>query len=451
MAFYFFLCITSANTIIDDAYISFNYAKNFSEHGKPWYNLDPYFQGNGQTSLLWMWILAVFNSFNCKPEFSFMWLNIGMGSFLIIKLVKLLTSGNQKIWLTLFNFSFACFFIYWLYLNSIHGLETVLAALTLYLFIKNWEKNNNYYALILTIVRPEFGLFLIFWVLRCKLFSRDFFKRFFISFIGVAIFVVYYLLFFDYYLLLPLLYKSEFKEYTLAGVFVYLGILLIFIPVFITLFQWNKFSLLIAINLLIFYYIFNVRSYSSGIFYRYLFPLISLYLVFGISVWKTSKYHTFFKAATYTFMVFAVFRMIDLSKNFHQQKKEILSTHPAFYKSYRNLIKLLKPEDKVTINDAGFAAYFSDATCYDGVGLNDATIMLARKNNDKKGYKNYIKRKKINYVSIGSTSKNQLKPRYGGEEFITESLNLEKFQPYQVFPMDRGFYLFVYKFENGYQ
>lgn len=450
VAIFWILCLTAGNLIIDDAYITFQYAKNFAAFGKPWYNLDPVFQGNGQTSLLWMWILALLRVFGLKQEIFFLWLNIGFGSFLIIKLIHFLEFNLGKWIQNVFKCFLICFFVLWLFVNSIHGLETVLASFILYFFFKNWDKTNNYVALLLPLIRPEYILFQFFWVVNTQFFSSQFYQRILIALLGVVIYGWYYFVFFDYYILLPFLYKSEFRIYTQQQFFVYGGLLLVFLPAFISLFNKKKFLLLIAINILFFYYTFNVQSYSSGIFTRYYFPLMVIYLVIPIESVRYKFCNTFAQLSFKILMVFVILRMVDLSGNFLQQKKQIAFENIDYYKSYQNLINLLKPSDKVTINDAGYTAYFSTETCYDGVGLNDATIMLARKNKDHVAYRNYIIKKKINYVTVGSLHPNEFTARSEPEKFLYESLYLKNHQPYRVFAMDKGYYLFVYYFENGY-
>lgn len=450
VALYVIVCVSAENLVIDDAYITFQYAKNLAEFGKPWYNLDPTFQGNGQTSILWMVLLSIIHFFGLKIEIFFLWLNIGFGSFLIIKLIDFLKFDVDK-WVTnIFNFSLISFFVIWLFMNSIHGLETIFACLILFLFLGNWDKTNNYFTLFLPLVRPEFILFQVFWVLDTKFFSADFFRKISIAFLGVLIYGLYYFVFFDYYILLPFLYKSEFKVYTLHQLIVYCGLLLVFLPVFISLFAKKKFLLLIPLNILFFYYTFNVQSYSSGIFSRYYFPLMAIYFVVPVGSLHFQFFNKFAQVSLKILLIISVLRMIDLSNNFFQQKKNIAFENIGYYNSYKNLISYLKPSDKVTINDAGFTAYFSTATCYDGVGLNDATIMLSRKTKDFNAYRNYIKEKKINYVSVGSLMQNKFTARSPAENFIFRSLNLRAQKPFMVFPMDKGFYLFVYHFENGY-
>ncbi len=444
VAIYIILCISANDLVIDDAYITFQYAKNLAEFGKPWYNLDPYFQGNGQTSLLWMWILSIFQYIGLKQDIFFLLINIGLGSYLIIKLIDFLKFDKKNLLFSVFNATLLCFFTYWLFLNSLHGLETVLTAFVLYFFFKNWDNNENYYSLLLVLIRPEFLLFQIFWIFDTKIGTRYFFKRMWISSIGLAIFCLYYFVFFDFYILLPFLFKSTFGTYTIPQFSVYLGMLLIFLMLCIALYNEKKFLILIPLNILLFYYTFNVQSYSSGIFARYYFPLLILYAVFG----KFSATYQFFnkpiRLLTKVILIFAVLRMVDLSNNFYHQKLQIAFENIGYYGSYKNLIKTLNPKDKVTISDAGFTAYFSDATCYDGVGLNDATIMLARKHNDRIAYRQYIINRHINVITLASVSPKQFVARSEPENFAYTSLHLEKYKPYKIFPMDKGFYLFVY-------
>lgn len=450
VALYVIVCVSAENLVIDDAYITFQYSKNFAEFGKPWYNLDPTFQGNGQTSILWMVLLSVIHFFGLKIEVFFLWLNIGFGSFLIIKLIDFLKFNVDKWFTNVFNLFLISFFVVWLFMNSIHGLETIFACFILFLFLANWDKTHNYFTLFLALVRPEFILFQAFWVLDTKFFSADFFRRFSMAFLGVLLFGLYYFVFFDYYILLPFLYKSEFKVYSLQQLIVYCGLLLVFLPAFISLFAKKKIFLLIPLNFLFFYYTFNVQSYSSGIFSRYYFPLMAIYFVVPVASIRFRFFNNFAQISFKIVLIISVLRMIDLSNNFFQQRKNIAFENIGYYNSYKNLMSYLKPSDKVTINDAGFTAYFSNATCYDGVGLNDTTIMLSRKTKDSIAYRNYIKDKKINYISIGSLTQNEFTPRSEAENFIFESLNLRAKIPFKVFPMDKGFYLFVYHFKNGY-
>ncbi|RRQ47055.1 hypothetical protein [Chryseobacterium sp. SC28] len=447
---YIVVSLISANIIIDDSFITFKYAKNLAEHFKPWYNLDPTFQGNGQTSLIWMWILAFFNFWGIKSENIFLAINLLAGSFLIIRLLQHLKFDKNDWLLNLFNSSIALFFTFWIYLNSAHGLESIFAALILYLFIKNWDQALNYFAILLPLIRPEFILFLLFWNLNSRFFSKDFYRKTLISVTAIFIFVSYYLIFFDYYVLLPLLYKSSLTHYTFSKISVYCGLLLIFIPILLELAYRKNFLLFIPLNILIFYYTNNVESYSSGIFSRYYFPLMCVYMVYDFN---PENFGSISKKAVLFLKILSflvILRMVKLSYNFYQQKKQIEIENVGYYGAYKNLVNTLKIHDRITITDAGYTAYFSQATCYDGAGLNDATLMLTRKNNDPNAYRNYIIERKINLVTVCSISRADFKARSKPEQFIYNALRLKKYQPHKIYNMDKGFYLFVYKFDGGY-
>ncbi|MCD9856576.1 hypothetical protein LUD75_17775 [Epilithonimonas sp. JDS] len=447
---YIFVSFISSNIIIDDSYITFKYAKNFAEYFKPWYNLDPTFQGNGQTSIIWMWILAFFNFLGIKSEHIFLPINLIAGSFLIVKLLQHLRFAKNNVFLNFFNFSITLFFIFWLYLNSAHGLESVFAALILYLFIKNWDQTLNYYALLLPLIRPEFIIFLLFWNLDSRFFSSDFYKKTLISIFTVLLFALYYVIFFDYYVLLPLIYKSHLTNYSVSKISVYCGLLLIFIPISIELARRKKFLSLVPLHILIFYYTNNVESYSSGIFSRYYFPLMCFYLVFDFN---PENFRTLGKKVPLflnVLLLIVFLRMVKLSLNFYQQKKQIEIENVGYYGAYQKLVKILHLSDKVSIIDAGFTAYFSDAMCYDGAGLNDATMLLTRKKNDSSAYRNYIIGRKINVITVCSTSGNYFEARSKPEQFIYNALNLKKYPIHKIYEMDKGFYLFVYNFDGGY-
>jgi len=95
--------------------------------------------------------------------------------------------------------------------------------------------------------------------------------------------------------------------------------------------------------------------------------------------------------------------------------------------------------------DAGHVAYFSSATVYDGYGLNDATMLLTRKNKDSSGYKNYVDERKINIVSVVSKDSVRFDPRIDSD-FTYKSLNLHNKKLLYRFPLDHNFYLFVYQY-----
>jgi len=443
--FFAIFVILNKDLIIDDAYITFQYSRNFAEHLKPWYNLDAFYQGNGQTSLLWMWILSVLNFFGLKSEHSFYIANLIIGFFLIHQSVSL-SLKEKKIAVKLFRIGFTLFFTYWLALNSTHGLETVLATIVLFLFLKNWKKHNNPYSVFLILVRPEFGIFLLFWFLDSDFRqTRQIIAKLIYSSAGVVIFALFYLIFYDFYIPLPFILKSSFSTYTLPYIIVFLGRVLVFSPVIFSLILKRRFLFLAPLLFFLFFYSFNINSYSSGIYIRYFFPLMVYFLFADFNINFDNRYTKTFHIIFFILFTGSLLRMIDLGSNFYQNKKDVIIDNKGFITGYGELAKKLKKTDKVLIMDAGHVAYFSSATVYDGYGLNDATMLLTRKNKDSSGYKNYVDERKINIISVVSKDSARFDPRIDSD-FTYKSLNLHNKKLLYRFPLDHSFYLFVYQY-----
>lgn len=436
-----FLVVFNRNLVIDDAYITFQYAKNFAEYFKPWYNLDPEFQGNGQTSILWMLVWSLFNFFRWPSEQIFYLINLLLGYILIWKMTFRLFSEKGNWAEILLKIAVLAFFTFWLGLNATHGLETVLAAVVLFLVLEKWGAKTNWYVLLLPLVRPEFALVGFCWVLNSLTTSRqDLFYRFLLFSGSILLFAAFYLGFYDYYIPLPLILKSGFYINNLVVYQVFLGRLLVFIPVLFCLFKDKKYVFALPLVFFLFYYSFSVNSYSSGIYIRYFFPLMVYFISVHFSGIKKKSENVIF----YVLMVFSVLRMVDLGGNFLEDRKSILIDNLGFKSSYGVLSKKLTSKDRVLVMDAGHVAYFSKATTYDGYGLNDATLLLATKTKDEKRYKAYVERKKINKIALVSKSGNAFDPRPDGE-FPYKVLGLKNHKILAVLPMDRGFYLFVFK------
>src|SRR5690606_24986323 len=133
----------------------------------------------GQTSILWMLIQSVFFVFKDSDHVI---LNKIIGiilSLIFIYELKLLIDKKicnkfSLIFISLFTF----FFSFWLALNISHGLETVLYAVCIFLFLKYKNTNvGSYIILILPFIRPEAIILSIFYIIDSKFFSKEFFKR----------------------------------------------------------------------------------------------------------------------------------------------------------------------------------------------------------------------------------------------------------------------------------
>ncbi|WP_326982710.1 hypothetical protein VUJ46_21555 [Chryseobacterium sp. MYb264] len=433
------LLLIKHDLIIDDSFITFQYSKNFAEHFKPWYNLDPEYQGNGQTSLLWMWILALFAFIQIKPENSFIVINALIGLFLIYRLISAFDfRGN--IFSKIFNISFGIFFTVWLYLNSTHGLESVLALIILYQFLIKFDSDKNYYSILLPLIRPEFAVFQIFYILNSKIFSKDFFRRLCISALGILLFAGFYLIFFDFYIPLPLILKSHLSTFNMMSVKVFIGYLIVFCPILLQLFEEKKYLKLLPLFILIYYYTFHIASYSSSIYIRYLFPLTAYFLFFS-----AEKFQDKWSIIKKIILVATVLRMFDLCTNFYESMQGVEVTKKGFNTSYKEWTKHLTKKDRVSIMDAGYVAYYSPSLTYDGYGLNDAIFLLALRSKDADTYKTYFNGKNINQIGLVSTSGEKFVPRGLTESFIYTTLDLKKREILYIYPMDEGFYLYIFK------
>ncbi|WP_131450879.1 hypothetical protein [Chryseobacterium sp. FH1] len=230
--------------------------------------------------------------------------------------------------------------------------------------------------------------------------------------------------------------KSSLSSYTLAGVKVFVGYIVVFSPIIYQFFRNKKYLQLSPLVFLIFYYTFNINSYSSGIYIRYLFPL-TIYFFF-IVIEKALIMRIL--------MVLSMLRMCDLSFNFHEHTLGIIDDNQGFKNSYGKIAEYTTAKDRILVFDAGYTAYFTNAVCYDGLGLNDATLLLAAKNRDCEKYKDYLVRKRINYITLGSSSRKEFRPRVGTEKLVHECMDLKS--PTKIYPLYSGYYLFVYKLET---
>ncbi|QIG88912.1 hypothetical protein G6R40_04160 [Chryseobacterium sp. POL2] len=437
--FFSVIVILNRDLVIDDAFITFQYAKNFAEHFKPWYNLDPFYQGNGQTSVLWMLVLSVFNVFGIASEDIFYILNLILGYVLIYQFINHFFKTKNSIIEIIFKTVFLIFFCFWMGLNATHGLESLVSTMVLLMFLKNWKNPNNYWSLLMLLVRPEFGVYLVFWVLDSDFKqTKTFVRKLILAASSFALIALFYLSFFDYYIPLPFILKSQSTAYGLVGVKVFIGYLLLFAPIIISLFKEKRYLFLAPLLFFIFYYTFSINSYSGGIYVRYFFPLMVYFLFINFKI----KFNKWIFASI---CMLSILRMLDLSFNFYENKNNVIIDNQGFVTSYGEMTKRIKPTDKVLIMDAGHVAYFSDAMVYDGLGLNDATMLLARKNKDSLGYRKYVESRNINIVSVVSSEPDRFVPRHDST-FTYESLHLKSKKILYVFPLDNHYFLFVYQY-----
>lgn len=437
--FFSIIVLLYRDLIIDDAFITFQYARNFAEHFKPWYNLDTFYQGNGQTSILWMLVLSLFNLGGIASEDIFYVINLFLGYFLIYQFVNYLFKEKLSLFEILYKIAFLVFFSFWMGLNATHGLETLLSTLVLLMFLKNWKKPNNYWSLLMLLVRPEFALYLVFWVLDSDFKQVKILIRKVVLAAGAFLLIaMFYLIFFDYYIPLPLVLKTQSGDINFIGIKVLIGYFVLYTPILINLYGQKKYFFIAPFLFFLFYYTFGLNSYSGGIYIRYFFPLLAYFFFIDFKIIINKWFFTFI-------CCLSMLRMLDLSFNFFNNKNNVIIDNEGFITGYGEMAKHIKPTDKVLIMDAGHVAYFTNATVYDGLGLNDATMLLARKHNDSVTYKKYVDDRKMNIISVVSREPDRFVPREDST-FTYNSLNLKSKKLLYVFPLDNHFFLFVYQY-----
>ncbi len=430
--------------IIDDSYITFTYAKHFALYGKPWYNLDPFFQGSGQTSLLWMWILALGNFIGINSIALFPYLNALMSVYLLFRFAKIFNFQNDYWATSVFKCGLYSFIALGLYLHSTHGLETILEILFLFHFFKDWKDNRkNYWAVGLALIRPELVLFNAVWSLSAFRNKSETIRRMLISGIGVLLFALFYFIYYDFYIPLSALHKFR-EEFSLLGLRVLVGNLFLFIPVIYLLIQKRQYGLMIMLVFLIYYYTLHVGGYTN-VYYRYIFPLLTLYFIYplrlSISIPQLSINSKFIVLGMSALLML---RLIDLGFNFRKNYINLVNDNETFHSTYHAIANESKTNDKTLVTDAGMIAYYNHGMCYDGLGLNDPTLLFARKTGNWNKYFDYIDQRKINTILIGSLKSDSLMPRFEHEQKITEHYHLrdQPFEKYEGKEMD------VYKFQK---
>lgn len=289
------------------------------------------------------------------------------------------------------------------------------------------------------LVRPEFALYLVFWVLDSDFKEiKTFFRKVILASSAFILIAIFYLVFFDYYIPLPLVLKSQSSEFSLVSIKVAIGYLVLYMPIIVSLFKQKHYLFLAPLVFFILYYTFGINSYSGNIYIRYFFPLLAYFFFIDFKL----KINQWFFTLLCTL---SMLRMLDLGFNFNTDRKNVIIDNDGFMTSYGEMAKHIKPTDKVLIMDAGHVAYFTNAMVYDGLGLNDATMLLARKHNDSATYKNYVESRKMNIISVVSSEPDRFVPREDST-FTYNSLNLKSKKLLYVFPLDNHFFLFVYQY-----
>lgn len=447
-----YLTYTLRNTFLDDSYITFTYSKHFFQEGKPWYNITDEFQGNGQTSILWMLIQSLF--FYFEQIINPVYLNKSISLLLIaIVLPSLFQSFKmqESFLIKVFILLFSVFFSVWSAFNISHGLETIFFATVLFLFLKYRNHNIAYLlAFLLPFIRPESIVFTLFFVIDTRIFSRTFFKRALCTLASLALYFVYTVHFYDELIPLPFLLKNI-REFSSEKILNFITITIIFSPIIIFAFRNYKTRFLFYAPLFFFitYYSFFIDEVMN-FFDRYRFPLFVYYIYFlryeKTDIFKSKNLNTFLFVLS-TAGIFSYCRHLNSHRSFYVDTyTKAMENGPIYIGKYLKQKSYEENEKfKIINSDAGAIAYFSDCYLYDTWGLNNATLLLTKKKKDWNAYLSYLKKEDPDYIILISKDYHTFIPRLDFEEKIYTYFHLQKRQPVLVRKSADEYYYFIYR------
>ncbi|KPE49511.1 hypothetical protein AOB46_19375 [Chryseobacterium indologenes] len=440
------------NTFLDDSYITLTYSKHFFQEGKPWYNLIDTVQGNGQTSVLWMLIQS--QSFNFEHIINPIYINKSI-SFVLITTVLLFlfqsfrthTSITRKGLILIFS----VFFSIWSAFNISHGLETVFFATVLFFFLKYRNQNIAYLlAFLLPFIRPEAIIFTLFFVIDTKLFSKIFFKRALCVFASILLYFIYTTYYYDVLSPLPFLLKNT-QEFSSKKIINFIAITLIFSPIIVFAIKNYKTKLIFYSPLFFFiiYYSFFIDEVMN-FFDRYRYPLFVYYIYFlsyeNINTLKNKRINILLLILSISgFFTYANY--LNSHRTFYMGSYTEAMEHGPLYIGEYLKKKSLEENIKFRIlnSDAGAIAYFSDCYLYDTWGLNNATLLLTKKNKDWDAYLSYLKQTDPDYIILISKDYHKFIPRLDFEEKIYKYFSLQAKQPALVRKSMDEYYYFIYR------
>ncbi|MFV0217918.1 hypothetical protein OBJ92_12940 [Empedobacter falsenii] len=432
------------DTFLDDAYITLTYSKHFYEYGKPWYNINDKIQGNGQTSVLWMFIQSLFFYLN---EINPIYLNKVIGivcSFIVLfNSYKLLFTDNKDKVLLILKIVFIILLSFWFALNVSHGLETLIYTLFIFLFLKLRNQKSNYLIVfILPFIRPEAFIFLLFFIFDTKPFKKEFYIRIGIATLCLSTYLFYINYFYDILTPLPFILKNT-RDFSIIKFENFLVIVLLFLPLcFFLSKNPKKTYFYLPLIFYIFYYSFLIDEVMN-VFDRYRFPLMMYYLYFLLY-----EKFTINKSKTiYVFCIVSCISMIKIMTDLNNKKKSYkysysvgMKNGPIFIGKY---LKEKSKEDGVVYNvinsDAGAIAYYSDSNLYDTWGLNNAYLLLQKKNNNWHNYLYYLKSINPNYIIVISESQDKFIPHLDFENKIYNYFQLNNRNPELIRKFDTNY------------
>ncbi|WP_185269279.1 hypothetical protein [Chryseobacterium indologenes] len=428
------------NDIIDDAYITLTYARNLFEYGKPHYLVVDDYQGNGQTSILWMLINTPLFAFKEIDHVLYIkFVNLILSIIVVFDFFKSLRKINVKDYLV--YVPVLAVFFFWLSLNISHGLETILFFFVLYFYLKEQRKGNGkWISLLLPLIRPEGLVFVGLQVFNYNS-LKDFLTRTCVFISSILIFLSYQYLFFDQLIPLPFLLKSQLiiSDFKVSK---FLQLFCFFTPVILFYFS-NRRNIIYVAPLVFFiiYYSFCVDEVMN-IFQRYSFPLFAFYLVYLKNDYDDKSNNLILWM--YIPLVFYLKNLNNDRINYkYSYNKGMQSGAIPLGKYLYN--DSSNTNDVVVTSDAGAIAFFSKKQCIDTWGLNNAQLLKYSKNNEWNKYLQYIDLKSPKYIILISNEKNVFKSNLDFEKRIYTHYKLDKIKINSVWMSNDNYYYFLYK------
>ncbi|MBU1753070.1 hypothetical protein KKG56_04335 [bacterium] len=454
------------NPPLEDAYISFRYAKNFIHGNGIVFNAGEYVEG--YTNFLWILMLSGFKDY--MPQASvILGIIFALGTIIVSFRIAQIIFPHPiynliPVILLAFNPSYA--------LWSTGGLEThffsflVICGIYFYLRQHKHIMLSSFFFAIATLARPEGFLFLtvsFIYLIGLWIVKKVNYKDILVFFITAAVILIPYLIFKLWYYreLLP----NTFYAKVIPGAaqyatgfdyainffstnFGWTGLVLLLIA---GIFCYNKiwFTYLVSLIVVFSIYIFLVGG-DCFPYFRFFVPILSLFcLLIGEGIIHVEKIIKRFFKGWEMFPPILVASILGYLLYFNltacptgPQAKELV---PKYNKGDADNIKTGKwfakvfpASTKMAINPAGVIPYYTSFHTIDMLGLNDKHIARQRVEKVKKGLvghmkfdANYVFSKKPDIIIVGAA------------ELLPCPANIQKIQEYyqwisQVIPGDRA-------------
>ncbi len=447
---FLYIIMSLKNTFLDDAYITLTYSKHFFEYGKPYYNISDTVQGNGQTSVFWMLLQSFFFNFKSINPVLVNKIISSICALIILFYSYKAFLKAKNLFSTALNVLFLLFLSIWSALNVSHGLETIIYSLALFLFLK--LRNTKFIYLIvflLPFIRPEALVFVIVFIFDTNFFTKEFFKRVIWSCLCIICYISYFAIYYDVLIPLPFILKNS-RNFSFIKIENFFIVSLIFTPLWYFLLN-NKRRLKLYLPLIFFliYYSFFIDEVMNT-FDRYRFPLMMYFLFFLLNEkYEIDCENKFMKFCMIISMFFIGKSLIILNnkKNIYKYIYSVgMENGPKYIGKFLHE-KSLEEKRKLNIinSDAGAIAFFSDCNLYDTWGLNNANLLLYKKNNDWISYLKYLKTSNPDYIILISKSDKEYIPNLKFEEKIYSYFNLSSKIPISKRKFENQYYYFIYK------